>query len=87
MKRYKACFTETCDNYKDRNKFKVTSKNKQTKCELCGEKMQYVCNDKKCYTPLDEPLHGYCDSCLSKKNIKSSIKKKRLVILLNILSI
>lgn len=63
MKRQKGCFNEECISFERKEKYPE----EYTFCPKCTQKLQYICNDKKCYTLLENPLQIYCESCQKKR--------------------
>lgn len=74
MKRQKGCFNDECISFEKKEKYPE----EYTFCPKCAQKLQYVCNDRKCYTLLKNPLDVYCQDC-KQKRIEQKEKAKELV--------
>lgn len=72
MKRQKACFNEECLSFERKDKYPED----YTFCPKCAQKLQYVCNDKKCYNTLENPLKIYCECCQQKRYEQRQKMKK-----------
>ena len=74
MKRFKGCLNKDCVSNENRYKYDI----KYMYCPICGEKLKYVCSNKKCYNFLHEPLHIYCDDCINRKSEKKKNMKNNI---------
>lgn len=83
MKRHKGCFNKECITFKKRDKYPE----EYIYCPMCKSELKYVCNDRKCYSILDNPLQGYCESCLEIRESKQEKRKETLAKGVKVLSI
>lgn len=73
MKKPKACFNKTCQNYLKRKKLFDTNKLQQNYCSICGSKLIPVCKGKDCFKPLPKYATEYCNECLEKREKNSNL--------------
>lgn len=74
MKKHKGCFNRECITFKRRDKYPE----EYIYCPMCKSELNYVCNDRKCYNILDNPLQAYCESCLEVRKTKQEKRKETL---------
>lgn len=56
-------------------------------CPMCKSELNYVCNDRKCYNILNNPLQAYCEACLEVRKTKQEKRKETLAKGAKVLSI
>ena len=62
----KGCINKKCLA----NKKKIVYKKSDEFCSKCGEKLQYVCKNKKCRKQLPNSSEKYCPICLAERKDK-----------------
>jgi hypothetical protein len=75
MKRAKGCFNEKCTA----NKKKFKYDDAFDFCPKCGNELDYVCKDRKCYEPLSNVLKKYCDGCLAERKARKEKTQEQVL--------
>ncbi|MCD7903117.1 MAG: hypothetical protein LUF91_05035 [Oscillospiraceae bacterium] len=58
----KTCANESCQKYH----IKFAVKRDVIYCKYCGQRLQHICTEKKCFVVLSDPDAKQCDSCKQK---------------------
>ena len=68
MSAIKGCINKNCISFKKKIQYKKT----EDFCSKCGDKLQYVCKNKKCHKQLPDNSEKYCPICLAEKKDKKN---------------